>query len=331
MSSELEEVPQITVEDIRAAQKRIAGVACRTPLKPSQDLSQRLSKPVYLKLETAQATGAFKLRGAANAVLNLDEEARKRGVCTFSSGNHGRALAYVARETGVPAVICLSELVPAVKVEGIRSLGAEVVVSGPDQDIAERAAHELAEQRGLTYISPFDHPDVIAGQGTIALEILEQCPEVDTLVVQVSGGGLMGGIAIAARALKPEIRLLGVSQALGPGMYESLEAGRIVEVEESPTLADALQGGLGHGNRYTFELGRRFIDRILLLSEEQLGRAMSYAFHKEKLVLEGAGAAAIGALLEDEIQPYLGNTVVALCTGDNVAPETLLEQIRRFP
>ena len=300
------------------------------PLKPSEHLSRQLGKKVLLKLETAQATGAFKLRGAANAILNLDEEARRRGVCTFSSGNHGRAIAYVARATGVPAVICLSELVPKIKVEGIRSLGAEVVVSGPDQDVAERAAHELARQRGLMYISPFDHPDVIAGQGTIALEILEQCPEVDTLVVQVSGGGLLGGIAIAARALKPEIRLLGVSQALGPGMYDSLAAGKVVEVEESPTLADALQGGLGQGNRYTFELGRRFIEKIFLLSEEQLGRAMAYAFYKEKLVLEGAGAAALGILQEEEIRPYLGNTIAALCTGDNVAPETLLEQIRRF-
>ncbi|MCB1036789.1 MAG: pyridoxal-phosphate dependent enzyme, partial [Acidobacteria bacterium] len=184
MSTTSPEARDVTLEDILAARERIAGLAVGTPLKPSWVLSERLGRSVSLKLENCQPTGAFKVRGAANALLNLAEETRRRGVTTFSSGNHGRALAYVAQALGVPAVICLSELVPPVKVEAIRRLGAEVVVSGPDQDVAERAAHELARDRGLTYISPFDDPAVIAGQGTLALEVLEQCPEGDTLVVQ---------------------------------------------------------------------------------------------------------------------------------------------------
>ncbi len=321
----------ITPERVREARERIRGLVCCTPLKPSFTLSRRLGREVRLKLETMQATGAFKLRGAANAVLSLPEEARRRGVVTMSSGNHGRALAYVGGKTGVPVVVYLSEQVPAVKVDGIRSLGAEVVVAGPDQDEAGAAALARAERDGLTFVSAFDHPDVIAGQGTVALEILEQWPEVDTLVVPVSGGGLIGGIAVAARALRPEIRFVGVSQALGPAVHDSLKAGRIVPVEETPSLADALQGAMPPDNRYSFALCQRYLDEVVLVDEEAIARAMAYAFRRERLVVEGGAATTLAALLDPAVAHRLGANVAAVITGDNVDLGRLLEIVAQHP
>lgn len=318
----------ISLEDVRAAHERIRGLAIETPLKPAYSLSQRLGRPVHLKLETTQPTGAFKLRGAANAVLSLPPEIRRRGVVTMSSGNHGQALAYVAAALGIPCVICLSEQVPPAKIEGIRRHGAECRVTGRDQNSATLQAHQIASKDGLTYISPFDEASVIAGQGTIALEILQQAPQVDTLIVPVSGGGLIGGIALAARALRPEIRIYGVSQDLGPAMYQSLRAGKIVDVHEEPSWADALQGGIPADNRYTFDLCRRHVDEITLLSEAQIAEAMVYALVHERLVLEGGGAAGIGALLKETPALELGEEVAVVLTGDNIDPRRLVQLAR---
>ncbi|MEM7049612.1 MAG: threonine/serine dehydratase [Acidobacteriota bacterium] len=312
-----------TLASVREARQRIRGLAVETPLKPSYRLGEQVGRPVSLKLETCQPTGAFKIRGAANAVLELPPEARRRGVVTMSSGNHGQALAQVARHLGIPATICVSQQVPENKVEGIRRRGAEVRVVGKDQDEATAFALDLAATQGSTYISPFDEPAVIAGQGTIALEILEQDPKIDTIVVPVSGGGLMGGIALAARALRPEIRLFGVSQDLGPAMYDSIAAGEIVDVVEEPSLADALQGGLPRPNRHTFALCRDLVDDIVLLSEEEIARAMVYAFVEERLVLEGGGAICLGALLEGKLEGRLGQHIAVIVSGDNVDPRKL--------
>lgn len=314
----------ITLADVRAAREQIAGLAIETPLKPSYTLAERVGRPVHLKLETTQPTGAFKLRGAANAVLSLPEEVRRRGVITMSSGNHGQALAYVAGALQIPVIVCLSEQVPAIKVEGIRRRGAEVVITGHDQESATENALCLAADNGMTYVSPFDEATVIAGQGTIALEVLDQAPGVDTLIVPVSGGGLMGGVALAARALRPDIRLIGVSQALGPAMHESIRADKIVEVVEEPSLADALQGGIPADNRYTFPLCRDLIDEIILLSEEEIASAMVYALLHERLVLEGGGAVGIGALLTDSLAPRLGKEVAVILSGDNLDPRRLI-------
>ncbi len=314
----------ISLDDIRAAQERIRGLAVETPLKPAYALSDLVGCPVRLKLETAQPTGAFKLRGAANAVLSLPEDARQRGVITMSSGNHGQALAYVAGQLGIPSVICVSEQVPQAKVDGIRRRGAEVVIAGPDQDVATERALHLAAERGLSFISPFDEASVIAGQGTIALEILEQAPSVDTLIVPLSGGGLISGIGVAARALRPNIRLIGVSQQLGPAMHDSIRAGGIVEVEEEPSLADALQGGLPEPNRYTFALCRDLIDEIVLLSEEEIAEAMVWALLHERQVLEGGGAVGIGALLSGRLAPHVGDEIAVVLSGDNLDPRRLV-------
>jgi len=314
----------LTLDQVYAAQKRISSIATRTPLKRSLSLTQRLGRPVSLKMETMQGSGAFKLRGAVNSILSLPPEVQSRGVVTASSGNHGRAVAYVAKELGIPSIICLSELVPPSKVGAIESLGGEALVGGKDQDAAMVVAHDIAASRGMTYIGPFDELDVIAGQATIGLEILEDNPDVDTLVVQVSGGGLMAGVAFAVKSLKPSVRIIGITMERGAAMYHSIKAGKPVNVEELSTVADALQGGICLDNRFTFDLCQTYVDDFMLISERQIKDAMSYAFHNERLVLEGSGACGIGLLLSDQIKD-LGNNVVTVCSGDNVDLDSFLE------
>ncbi|MFD1379580.1 pyridoxal-phosphate dependent enzyme [Fodinicurvata halophila] len=233
----------ITLTEIETARENISGTVVRTPTVPSLSLTRHAGVPVSLKLEHTQVTGSFKLRGAANALASLSEAARTKGVVAVSTGNHGRAVAHAAKVAGVKAVICLSELVPANKVDAIRALGAEVHITGRSQDEAEKEAMRL-EREGMTFISPFDHKDVIAGQGTLGLEMLEDMPEVKNVVVPLSGGGLLSGIALAIKARRPDVRLIGVTMSRGAAMYESLKAGHPVEVEEVESLADPWAAGL---------------------------------------------------------------------------------------
>lgn len=317
-------LPAITVNDALAARERIRGIATRTPLRFSIPLEYQTGRNVGLKVETMQATGAFKLRGAANAILSLAPEQRDKGVVAASSGNHGRAVAFVAKKLGIPSTICLSRLVPAAKVAAIECLGAKVIVGGKDQDAAIAAAHDIATTHGLAYICPFDDPDVIAGQATIGLEIMEDCPDVDTVIVQVSGGGLAAGVAMVLKTMKPETQVVGVTMEAGAAMYHSLKAGKPVYVEEVPTLADALQGGVLLDNVYTFGMCRRFLDEIMLISEQQIAAAMRYAFRSERLILEGAGACGIALILDRRIREF-GQRIVTICTGDNIDPDVFLD------
>jgi len=321
---------ELTLADVRAAARRIAGLVCRTPLKPSLPLARRLGRPIHLKLESMQDTGAFKVRGAASMILSLPERTRRRGVIAVSSGNHGRAVAHVARHLGIPAVVCLTRLVPEVKVAAVAALGAEVHADAADQAAATRQALELARARSLTYVDPFDHREVVAGQGTVALEILEQRPSVDTIVVPVGGGGLIAGIGVAGHALQPSLRLIGVTNDREPAMYECLKAGRIVPVGESPTLADALPGALPADNRWSFRLCQEHVEEIRLVDETAIERGMAWALRREKLVLEGAGAIGIARLLA-EATPDLGADVVVVCSGDNVDARRLLDVVERHP
>jgi threonine dehydratase len=270
-----------------------------------------------------QATGAFKLRGAANAILNLSEAHRKQGIITMSSGNHGKAVAFVANLLGIKAKICVPNLVPLTKIDAIKQLGVEVIVHGDSQDETAAYVVETSKQEGLKNISAFDDPDVIAGQGTIAIEILEERPEIDTLLVQVSGGGLMSGIAIAAKSIKPDIKLIGVTMDRGAAMYESIKQGKIVAVKEIPSLADALQGGIPLDNQYTFNICRKYVDEIMLVTESQIARAMSFILRHERIVLEGGGAAPC-ALLLDKRASQLGKNIAIICSGDNVDMNLLL-------
>ena len=317
-----------TLRDIHLARQRIAGLARRTPLIRSAGLSERVGAAVYLKLESLQETGSFKIRGAANKLLSLTADERARGVVAVSSGNHGRAVAYVAQQLGVRAVICVSERVPAGKVEAIRRLGAEVVVYGASYDEAEAHSLRLQAERGLTRVDPFDDPAVIAGQGTVGLELLEDLPQVEAVVVPLSGGGLIAGIAIALKAANPAVRVIGASMDRAPVMVHSLRAGRPLELPEEDTLADALAGGIGLDNRYTFRLVRRYVDETLLVSEDEIAGAMTFALEQEHLVVEGGGAVALAALLYGKVSEP-GRTIAVVLSGANVDLPLLSQLILR--
>ncbi len=307
----------VTMRDIYRARRLIGPLVRRTPLAPSPTLSALTGAAVHLKLETMQDTGAFKIRGATYKLMSLSEAERGRGVVTVSTGNHGRAVATAAKRLGVRAVICMSNLVPDNKVVSIRELGADVRIIGRSQDEAEVEAGRLVAEDGLVMVSPFDDPHVIAGQGTIGIELLEDLPEVDTVLVPLSGGGLIGGIALAIKTAAPEARVIGVSMDQGPAMYESQRAGKPVPVEEKPSLADCLGGGIGEDNRYTFDLVRDYVDDLLVVSEAQIAEAMAHVFHQERLVAEGGAVVGIAALLSGQAND-LGDNVAVVVSGRNV-------------
>jgi threonine dehydratase len=292
----------ISLANVYRARRRLAGRVVRTPLIESVSLSAIFGAPVYLKLETVQPTGSFKVRGATNALAVLAERSC-RAVVTASTGNHGRAIAYAARALGMQATVCMSSLVPANKVDAVRALGAEVRIVGDSQDDAQADALSLAQAGTYAFVPPFDDPDVIAGQATIGVEIVEDLPDVAHIVVPLSGGGLFSGIALAAKAASPAIRMSGVTMRRGAAMHASLRAGKPVQVDEVPTLADSLGGGIGLDNRFTFALTHELIDDVLLLDEDAIECGIVHAYRHEKLVLEGAGAVGIAAVLEGMFGP----------------------------
>ncbi len=314
--------PHPTLEDVRSAASRIREIALLTAVRRSEALSAEAGVPVWLKLECEQETGSFKVRGAANALLQLTSAEREAGVVAVSSGNHGRAVAFVAGRLGMAATICISSRVPHVKVEAMEALGAEVIVAGPAQDDADVAARRLVE-RGRIFIHPFDDPRVIAGQGTIGLELLDQVPGLEHVVVPLSGGGLAGGIALAVKAIEASVRITGVSQDRGPAMVRSMEAGHLVDVVEEDTLADALAGGLGPENHHSFGLCGSLLDGTELVSEHEIAGAMALLHREEELIVEGGGAVGVAALLSGRLRPS-GSTAVII-SGGNVAPEALAE------
>ncbi|WP_420414093.1 threonine ammonia-lyase [Roseibium sp.] len=314
---------KIRIDDIYAAQNRIAPYVRPTPLRKSHTLSDFLDLPVWLKFETMHDTGAFKLRGAANKLLSLTDEQRQRGVITVSSGNHGRAVAYIARHLNIRAVVCVTEIIPAEKVEGLKAFGAEVVVHGQNQDAADAHARRLADKHGLVFVSPFDDPLVIAGQGTLGLELLAAQPNLDTVLIQVSGGGLMSGAALALKTLKPSIRVIGVSTEHGAAMLESIKAGHIVTVEEKPSIADALPGPIPADNQYTFNMCRDLVDEFVQVADADIERAMAYLIRHEKCVVEGGAAAGVAAMLSTPIIQE-SRAAATILTGNNIATERAL-------
>ncbi|RVB69370.1 hydroxyectoine utilization dehydratase EutB [Mesorhizobium sp. M7A.F.Ca.CA.002.04.1.1] len=307
---------QVTLEHIRAAHERIAGKVERTPTVLSQSLSEGLGVPVHLKLEQRQTTGSFKLRGASNAVASLSTAEKARGVVAASTGNHGRALAHAAKLEGMRAVICMSRLVPENKLDEIRRLGAEVRIIGNSQDDAQQEVDRLVAQEGLVMLPPFDHPDIVAGQGTLGLEMIEQVPDAALVLVQLSGGGLASGVAAAIKGVSPGTKIIGVSMARGAAMKASLDAGRPVLVEELPTLADSLGGGIGLDNRLTFAMCRDLLDGIVLLSEDEIAAGIRHAYAREREIVEGAGAVGIAALLAGKVRS--DGPVVVLLSGRNI-------------
>ncbi|MCC3304291.1 hydroxyectoine utilization dehydratase EutB [Sneathiella sp. HT1-7] len=309
-------IGSVSLSAIDRAHLRIAPFIRQTPIVLSPSLSEQTGGDIYLKLEQLQITGSFKLRGATNAVLSLTEDQKANGVVGVSTGNHGRGLAYAAHNAGVHCIICMSELVPQNKVDGIRSHGAEVRIIGRSQDDAQVEVDRLVNEEGMTMLPPFDHQDIIAGQGTLGLEVLAQVKDIETVLVPLSGGGLISGIALAMKTKNPTIRIIGVSMDRGAAMYESQQAGKPILVEEFPTLADSLGGGIGLNNLYTFRMVKELVDEIVLVTETEIAEAIRHAYWQEKLVIEGSGSVGIAALLSGKIETP--GTCVSLISGCNI-------------
>lgn len=319
----------ITIQDILDSRKKVMSVAYRTPLVNFGIMCRQLGKSVHLKLENLQYTGSFKLRGAINEIMNLPPSQKKMGVIAVSSGNHGKAVSFVSSKMGINSIICVSSKVPKNKIEGMKELGGRIIIAGATFDEASDYAHNIQSETGLRFLEPFDDPFLIAGQGTIGIEIVEDLPDVDIVIVPVAGGGLISGIAIALKSLKPNVKVIGVSMDTGPVMYHSLRAGRIVEMEEKDSLADALIGGIGKNNFFTFDICRKMIDDMVLVTEEEIGRAMVFLLEKFHMLVEGGAAVGVAALLANKIKINNKNVAVVI-TGGNVEIENTFKLYQKY-
>lgn len=290
----------ITLEEIEQARSRISSYVRRTPLLHSQVLSERLRVPVHLKAENLQTTGSFKIRGAANALELLAPDRRTRGIVTTSTGNHALALAHVARRLGVALTVCLPPGVAISKLTALRDLGATLRQCSSMAE-TERVCEQLGEACGLTIIHPFDDPHVIAGQGTLALDVVDDCPGVRTVLVPLSGGGLASGMTLALAGWAPWARVVGVYPSQAPSLAESLRQGQPVSLNERPTLAQALAGGVNPDNRYTLKILRAHLSALVEVSEAEIAAAIRFAYLDHRLVLEGGGAVALAAVLSGRI------------------------------
>ena len=298
-------------EDARA---RIAASVHRTPLVGSRTLSERVGAPVYLKCENLQKTGAFKVRGALHRLLTLEPEARDRGVVTISAGNHAQAVAWAASAAGVPSVVVMPEHASRTKAEASREYGAEVILHGTAAQAFERA-FEIADERAMTFVHPFDDPEVVAGHGSCGLEIVEELPDVATVVVPVGGGGLLSGIATAIATVRPGVAVWGVEPEGAPGMTRSLEAGEAVHLDAVDTLADGL--GAPMAGKLNFELVREHARGVVLVDDDEIVAAMRLLLERTKLLAEPGGAAGLAALLEGRI-PLEDGPVAVVLSGGNV-------------
>src|SRR5690348_1254143 len=313
-----------TIEDIRAAADRIRGAVIRTPMLVSRTLSEVIGAEVWLKFENLQFTAAYKERGALNKLLQLSPEERERGVIAASAGNHAQAVAYHAKRLGIPAVIVMPESTPTVKVTQTAGHGAEVVLHGDMFDDAYAHARELALEKGYVFVHPFDDPQIIAGAGTVALEMLEDAPGLDTIVVPIGGGGLMSGVSIAARAVKPDIELIGVEAELYPSMKCAIQECQM------PLGGDTLAEGIAvkQPGELTSRILRDLANDVVLVSERDLERAVAMLVGIEKTVVEGAGAAGLAAMLA-EPERYKGKKVATLLCGGNIDTHLLANVLVR--
>ena len=311
-------MPLPTVIEVYEARRRLGTRLPRTPLLPSSWLSSIADGDVFLKIESLNLTNSFKIRGALNAALRLSEgiDSDTTTIVAASAGNHGRSLALAAEELGMACVIFTPASAPEAKQNAIRRHGAVLHSDCADYDDAERQAKEFADAEGGVYVSPYNHPDVIAGAGTIGLEIVETMPEFDILVVPLGGGGLASGVGLAVKAAAPQVIIVGVEVEASSPFTVSLEAGRITEITPRPSLADGLVGNLEPGS-ITFPLVREVVDYVVTVSEDDLGRAMKGLATEERLIVEGAGAAAVAAIISGKASAP-GQRVVALVTGGNV-------------
>lgn len=317
----------VTLADIRAAQRRIAGGVIETPCPESIPLSEIAGARIYCKLENFQRTGSFKERGARNALLQLDPAQRKRGVVAASAGNHALGLAYHGKLLGIPVTVAMPDYAPLIKIVTCERLGARVRVGGRDFAEARAAADTLAEKEGLTYIHGFDDPHIIAGQGTLALELLQQVPKLDAIVCPVGGGGLIAGVSVAVKALKPGVQVIGVESTATANFAAALRAGKPVRRPRRATLADGL-ATLAVGSN-AFALARRCVDQTVIVSEDAIALAILRLLELEKTVVEGAGAAPLAALMSGKLPRLAGKRVALIVGGGNIDPAILSRIIEK--
>ncbi len=310
--------------DLYAARSRIGHLIRETPLEFSQYLSDICGGEVWLKLENQQLNGSFKARGALNKILQLSDEERSRGIVTASSGNHAQGVGYAARMLGINATIVVPGNTPNVKIEAIRSFGVELVVHGEEYMDAERLAREMERERGMTFVSPYNDLEVIAGQGTIGLEMLGAMPDLETVLVPVGGGGLVSGVGCAVKGIDDAVEVVGVQSVASPVMCESIKRGRIVEMELEDSVAEALHGGIEEGS-VTFDMCRKYVDDFILVQEETIVKAIAELLSRQHQVVEGAGAVGVAAIMENP-ERFRGRETGVVISGANI-DEELLRQV----
>ena len=318
-------MPAPNLADIRAAHARVAPRIHRTPLLSATRLGARAGVTLYHKCESLQKTGSFKVRGALNNVSQLDAAARRRGVITVSAGNHAQALAWAARDAAVRCTVVMPTTASQMKVEASRGYGADVVLHGASGIEAFAHAHELAKERDLTFVHPFDDSAVIAGQGTVGLEILEQLQDVDDVIVPIGGGGLIAGVATAIKESRPSVRVFGVEPTGAAVMRKSLDAGRPVRLESMKTIADGLAAPMA--GDVTYPIVKHYVDDVVLVTDDEIMQAMREILFSAKLLAEGGGAAATAAILSGKLK-LDGRRVVAVLSGGNVDPTRVQEVLR---
>ena len=320
----------ITLETIRAARERIASAVYRSPCPYSLSLSKLCGAEIFCKLDHLQMTGSFKERGARNKLVQLSGEQKKAGVIAASAGNHALALAYHGELLQIPVTVVMPRFAPLIKVSNCRGFGATVVLHGETYDAARQHAAALVKERHLTYVPGFDDPEIIAGQGTLGLEVLEDLPEVDAILVPVGGGGLIAGIAVAAKAIKPSVQIIGVEPVNAPALSVSLEKGALTRVDTRPTLADGL--GVAEVGQLCFDLARKLVDRVVLVDEIAIAKAVLRLLELEKMVVEGAGAVGLAAMMNRQslgLVELEGKKVVLVLCGGNIDVTTISRVIDR--
>ena len=317
----------ITFRDIEAARERIEGAVYYSPCPPSVPLSEITGMEIFCKLENLQRTGSFKERGARNALAQLPADQQERGVIAASAGNHAQALAYQGKLLGIPATVVMPKFAPLVKVSNCQKLGANVVSCGKDFGEAKAHAHELAKEKGLAYIDGYDDPAIIAGQGTIGMEIIAQVPDVDVAIIPVGGAGLLAGVALAVKTLRPQTKIIAVEAENVASFSAALEAGKPTRTAMHPTLADGL--AIPQVGANGFEVARSLVDQAITVTEEQIAIAILRVVELEKGVVEGAGATPLAACLFGKLNEFAGKRVVLLFSGGNIDPNVLSRIIER--
>jgi len=313
--------------DIEAARKRIDGAVYYSPCRDSIPLSEITGMEIFCKLDSLQRTGSFKERGARNALAQLPSEQQKRGVIAASAGNHAQALAYQGKLLGIPATVVMPKFAPLVKVNNCQKLGATVVLHGKDFGEAKAQAHEIAKEKALAYIDGYDDPAIIAGQGTMGLEIVEQVPDLDAVIVPVGGAGLLAGVSVAVKTLRPDAKIVAVEAENVASFSAALEAGKPVKIALHPTLADGL--AIPQVGSNAFEIARSLVDQTVTVTEEQIAVAILRLVELEKSVVEGAAATPLAACLSGKLKDLAGRRVVLLLCGGNIDPNVLSRVIER--